>query len=73
MPPPWLRPIHEVAAERAFAMPIRVEVSGSSVLWKPTTDWQVTSYADGPELKVPTDRYYINVAQLDAGGRALKP
>jgi aminopeptidase N len=57
------------AAERAFAMPIRVDVSGSLELLKPTTDWQVMPYAGRPELTVPTDRYYVNVTQLDAGGR----
>jgi hypothetical protein len=61
------------AAERAFAMPIRVELSGSPLLLTPTTDWQVTPYAERPELKVPTDRYYVNVRQLDAGGRPMKP
>ena len=61
------------AAERTFAMPIRVELSGASVLLEPTTDWQIVPYAGRPDLKVPTDRYYVNVSQLDAGGRAVRP
>jgi len=61
------------ADERAFAMPIRVTVSGKPLLLRPTTVWQVLPYTGAPEVKVPTDLYYVNVAVLEADGHAPKP
>lgn len=61
------------ADERAFAMPIRVEVSGKPQVVHPTTDWQTMPYTGAPELGVPIDRYYVDVAVLDAAGRPVKP
>jgi aminopeptidase N len=60
------------AAERGFAMPIRVDISGKPQLLHPTAEWKSVRYSGAPELRVPTDRYYVNVAVLDAGGRPVK-
>jgi hypothetical protein len=48
-------------------------VAGKPIVITPTTaQWQVlTGRAD--ELNVPLDRYYIEVATLDARGRPIKP
>jgi len=58
------------AAERGFAMPIRV---GDPAKWQtvqPTADWKSMTWAAGKDaFKVATDLYYVNVQVLDAGGR----
>lgn len=61
------------ADERAFAMPIRVTVSGKPQQLRPTTDWQVMPYSGAPEVRVPVDLYYVNVAVLDAAGHPQNP
>ena len=62
------------AAERAFAMPIRV---GDPAKWQtiqPASDWKSMPWTAGRDaFKVATDLYYVNVAFLDAGGRPIKP
>jgi len=62
------------AAERGFAMPIRV---GDPARWQtiqPSADWKSLPWTSGPDaFKVATDLYYVNVAFLDAGGRPAKP
>jgi aminopeptidase N len=61
------------AAERGFAMPLKVDVAGKPIVITPTTaQWQ-TLPGGADELKVPLDRYYIEVATLDARGRPIKP
>ena len=62
------------AAERAFAMPIRV---GDVANWRtiqPTTDWKSMPWTAGQaQFKVATDLYYVNVAIIDAAGHPIKP
>jgi len=62
------------AAERGFAMPIRV---GDPAKWQtiqPSADWKSLSWTAGRDaFKVATDLYYVNVAFLDANGRPVKP
>jgi aminopeptidase N len=62
------------AAERGFAMPIRV---GDPTKWQiiqPTSDWKSLPWTAGRDaFKVATDLYYVNVAFLDAAGRPAKP
>jgi len=62
------------AAERGFAMPIRV---GDPAKWQtiqPSADWKSLPWTAGRDaFKVATDLYYVNVAFLDAGGRPAKP
>jgi aminopeptidase N len=62
------------AAERGFAMPIRV---GDPAKWQtiqPTSDWKSMPWTVGKDaFKVATDLYYVNVAFLDSGGRPIKP
>jgi len=56
------------AGEPGFAMPIRV---GTPDRWRvvtPTADWQVMANPDGKAFTAATDRYYIEVAVLDAAG-----
>jgi aminopeptidase N len=61
------------AAERGFAMPLKVEVAGKAMVITPaTTHWQ-TVPGGADELRVPVDRYFIEVASLDARGRPIKP
>jgi aminopeptidase N len=60
------------AAERGFAMPLKVEVAGKPMVITPTRDWQ-TVPGGADELRVPLERYYIEVATLDARGRPIKP
>ena len=61
------------AAERGFAMPLKVEVAGKPMVITPaTTHWQMMP-GGADELKVPVDRYYIEVATLDARGQPIKP
>jgi aminopeptidase N len=58
------------AAERNFAMPIRV---GDPAKWqtiRPSADWKSTPWTGGKEsFKVATDLYYVNVQVLGANGR----
>jgi aminopeptidase N len=61
------------ADERAFAMPLRVTISGKPVLLHPTTEWKATPYTGAPELRVRSDLYYINVAVLNAAGHPPVP
>ena len=61
------------AAERGFAMPLKVEVAGKPMLITPTTTHWQTLPGGADQLKVPVDRYYIEVATLDARGRPIKP
>jgi aminopeptidase N len=62
------------AAERGFAMPIRV---GDPAKWQtiqPSADWKSLPWTSGRDaFKVATDLYYVNVAFLDATGRPAKP
>ena len=61
------------AAERGFAMPLKVEVGGKPMVITPaTTHWQMLQ-GGADELRVPVDRYFIEVASLDARGRPIKP
>ena len=52
------------AAERDFAMPIRLGTTAQSILLEPTTTWKMmpTSMREA-ELQVDLDRYYINIAR----------
>jgi len=58
------------AAERGFAMPIRV---GDPAKWQtiqPTADWKSMPWTAGQDaFKVATDLYYVNVQILGANGR----
>lgn len=58
------------AAERGFAMPIRV---GDPRAWQtvvPTADWKSMPWTAGKDaFQVATDLYYVNVRFLDANGR----
>jgi aminopeptidase N len=62
------------AAERGFAMPIRV---GDPAKWQtiqPTADWKSMPWTTGRDaFKVATDLYYVNVAVLDAAGHPVTP
>ena len=61
------------AAERGFAMPIRV---GDAARWqtiRPSSDWQSMPWtAARDQFKVATDLYYVNVAILDERGHPVK-
>ena len=61
------------AAERGFAMPIRV---GNPAKWQtiqPTGDWKSMPWTSGKDaFKVATDLYYVNVRILGADGRPLQ-
>jgi aminopeptidase N len=61
------------AAERGFAMPIRV---GEAARWqtiRPSSDWQSMPWtAARDQFKVATDLYYVNVAILDERGHPVK-
>jgi aminopeptidase N len=52
------------AAERGFAMPIRIGKAGAWQVITPTTDWQIMK-APLPkaELEVATELYYVNVVR----------
>ena len=58
------------AAERGFAMPIKV---GDPAKWQtiqPSADWKSLPWAGGPAaFKVATDLYYVDVKILAANGR----
>jgi aminopeptidase N len=58
------------AAERGFAMPIRV---GNPAKWQtitPAAGWRTMPWAGGKDaFKVATDLYYVNVQVLQANGR----
>jgi hypothetical protein len=58
------------AAERGFAMPIRV---GDPAKWQtiqPSSDWKSLPWTAGRDaFKVATDLYYVNVQVLGANGR----
>ena len=58
------------AAERGFAMPIRV---GDPAKWEtvqPTADWKSMPWTAGKDaFRVATDLYYVRVETLDASGR----
>ena len=62
------------AAERGFAMPIRV---GDPAAWQtiqPSADWKSRPWAGSRDsFRVATDLYYVDVAVLDARGHPLKP
>ena len=62
------------AAERGFAMPIRV---GDPAAWQtiqPSADWKSMPWAGSRDsFRVATDLYYVDVAVLDARGHPLKP
>jgi aminopeptidase N len=60
------------AAEPGFAMPVRVGAPGAWRVVTPTRDWQVMPNPDGAAFTDATDRYYIEVAVLDASGRPVK-
>jgi aminopeptidase N len=58
------------AAERAFAMPIRVGDPSKWQTIQPTADWKSMDWAAGENaFKVATDLYYVNVQVLGANGR----
>jgi aminopeptidase N len=62
------------AAERAFAMPIRVGDPAKWLTVQPTADWKSMPWAAGRDaFKVATDLYYVRVEILDAGGRPSAP
>ena len=62
------------AAERGFAMPIRVGDPAKWQIIQPSADWKSMPWTAGRDaFKVATDLYYVNVAFLDAGGRPAKP
>ena len=62
------------AAERGFAMPIRV---GDPAKWQtvqPTADWKSMPWPAGKDaFKVATNLYYVRVETLDAGGHPIAP
>ena len=62
------------AAERGFAMPIRL---GDPAKWqtvRPEGDWKSMPWTAGKDaFKVATDLYYVRVETLDASGRPLAP
>jgi aminopeptidase N len=61
------------AAERAFALPIKVGDAAKWEMIQPTTDWKSMEWTAGKDaFKVATDLFYVNVANLDAGGRPIK-
>ena len=60
------------AAEPGFAMPIRVGTPGQWRVIRPTADWQTMANPEGAALAVATDRYYVEVAILDAAGHPVK-
>ncbi len=60
------------AAERAFAMPIRVGKPGRWQSIQPTGDWKTMPNPLGKALEVATEWFYVNVAVLDATGRPVK-
>jgi aminopeptidase N len=61
------------AAERAFAMPIRV---GDAAKWQtiqPSAEWKSMPWTAGKDqFKVATDLYYVKVAILDERGHPVK-
>jgi aminopeptidase N len=61
------------AAERGFAMPIRV---GDAAKWqtiRPSSDWQSMPWtAARDQFKVATELYYVTVAILDERGHPVK-
>ncbi len=62
------------AAERAFAMPIRVGDAANWQTIQPTAEWKSMPWTAGQEqFTVATDLYYVNVAILDGAGHPLKP
>lgn len=60
------------AAERGFAMPVRVGAPGRWRVIRPTADWQTMANPEGSALAVATDLYYVEVAILDAAGHPAK-
>ena len=61
------------ADERAFALPIKVGDPAKWQMIQPTTDWKSMEWTAGKDaFKVATDLFYVNVANLDAGGRPIK-
>ena len=60
------------AAERGFAMPIKVGVKGNWQVIKPTAAWQTMPSKLGRSLAVATELFYVNVAILDAVGHPVK-
>lgn len=62
------------AAERGFAMPIRVGDPANWQTIQPATDWKSMPWTGGKEqFKVATDLYYVKVAVLDAAGHPVVP
>lgn len=58
------------AAERQFAMPIRVGDPSKWQTIQPTADWKSMPWTTGKDaFKVATDLYYVNVQILNANGR----
>ena len=58
------------AAERGFAMPIRVGDPARWQLIQPAAAWKSMPWAGGKDqFKVATDLYYVNVQILNANGR----
>jgi hypothetical protein len=62
------------AAERGFAMPIRVGDPAKWLTIQPSAEWKSLPWTAGRDaFKVATDLYYVNVAFLDAAGRPPSP
>ena len=52
------------AAERTFAMPVRIGSSGQWVTLRPTTGWKTMTWKVAKDkTEVATDLYYINVTK----------
>src|SRR5689334_4543315 len=61
------------AAERGFAMPIRVGDPSKWQTIQPTADWKSMPWpAAKDQFKIATDLYYVNVAILDERGHPVK-
>src|SRR6185436_4920425 len=61
------------AAERGFAMPIRVGDASKWQTVQPAADWKSMPWTAGrDQFKVATDLYYVNVAVLDERGHPVK-
>jgi aminopeptidase N len=61
------------AAERAFALPIKVGDPAKWQMIQPTTDWKSMEWGGGTDaFTVATELFYVNVQVLGANGRPLQ-